>query len=249
MCRELYIIRENGTEKYDDFSKRVLSSLREFITHNSVSLCKVSLTTEAPPKLSIIPFRKTKLALVSIEKSSPISLKNPAASKKPTAAHQKDLTAMKMISKIPGFSGAYHANTTLPCSYHRNWPDGCFSPGYGLLTLFRKKSDIDYDCFYERWFESHTPLSLRVHPLWNYVRNAVAESLDPSEAHYDGIVEEHFHSKKDLTNPVIFFSGVLRMPFVMLEVNRDINSFIERGSIEPFLVREYYLKSGHTNNQ
>ena len=49
--------------------------------------------------------------------------------------------------------------------------------GANMRAVFSKKKNIDYATFLHRWHNGHTPLSLKIHPLWNYVRNEVKEIL------------------------------------------------------------------------
>ena len=87
----------------------------------------------------------------------------------------------------------------------------------------------------------HTPLSLEIHPLWNYARNVVMEKTVDGSDHYDGIVEEHFRTRKDLTCPARFFGGFLEMVKNMAAVYKDMNGFIDRKTIEPYFITEYWI--------
>ncbi len=147
------------------------------------------------------------------------------------------------MKDVPGFSGSYKVTEALPVAYEKNWQDGQKTPGICLLTLFRKKESIDYQTFIQRWHQGHTPLSLRVHPLWHYNRNEVTDQLSADSEYFNGIVEEHCRTKSELMNPFKFFGS----PFIiiprMLKVYSDVKSFIDYSSIEPYLVTEYHIKS------
>ena len=131
----------------------------------------------------------------------------------------------------------------LPVAYIKDWPDGEQTLGVCLLTLFSKKKNINYDTFIDRWHNSHTPLSLRYHPLWNYVRNVVDERLTPDAAIFDGIVEEQVRKTSDLLNPFKFFGHPLVILPRMLAVYVDTKSFIDYPSMETFLASEHIIKS------
>ncbi|MBD3242976.1 MAG: hypothetical protein GF331_20455 [Chitinivibrionales bacterium] len=145
------------------------------------------------------------------------------------------------MAGIDGLAGGYRVDEAVPVAWDHTWPPGEPSPGAGLLTLFRKRPDIDYATFIERWHNGHTPLSLRVHPLCCYVRNVVREQVVSGECWYDGIVEEHTPTRADLVNPFRFFGGPLTIVGHMLEVYRDVKGFIDYGSIQTYLVREYHF--------
>ena len=46
--------------------------------------------------------------------------------------------------------------------------------------------------FMKRWHEGHTPLSLELHPLWNYNRNVVLEKKFGREWAARFLGEHHF---------------------------------------------------------
>ncbi len=86
----------------------------------------------------------------------------------------------------------------IPVSYDKNWEDLETTPGICLLTLFKQKKGISYDTFLDRWHNSHTPLSLKIHPLWHYNRNVVNKKLTRDSDNWDGIVDEHMRTKSEL---------------------------------------------------
>ena len=131
----------------------------------------------------------------------------------------------------------------MPVSYKKTWPDGQATPGICLLTLFKKKKDLDHDTFLERWHKGHTPLSLKIHPLWHYNRNVVKKYYGIAGRSFDGIVEEHFQTPSDLLNPLRFFGGPFSMVWNMWAVYKDVNSFIEYNTIEPYYCKEVHVRS------
>ena len=131
----------------------------------------------------------------------------------------------------------------IPVGYNKSWEDGSTTPGECLLTLFHKKPGIDQDTFIRRWHEGHTPLSLKLHPLWNYNRNVVTGMLSEDSPWYDGIVEEQVQEASHLLNPFIFFGPLLKVPLHMYQVFMDTRSFIDMKRIETYLATEIHLKS------
>lgn len=216
----IVLVRGKQKESYKLFRKRVQEIADIWSSDSSVLSLKICLTVEKPPRLSVIPFRKDKVAAISIyTNSEELQLTNNA-----------------------GIEGVYRVDEALPVSYKKYWDDGELTPGICLLTLFQKKKSIDYETFLDRWHNGHTPLSLRIHPLWHYSRNVVTESMNESKP-YDGIVDEHFKRRKDLLNPFLFFGHPLIIIQRMIKVYFDIRSFLDYGSIESYLVREIHIKS------
>ncbi len=221
MYKTISLIRGRQDESYDGFRTRIFAVCEQINSANSAARLCVTLTEESPPRFSIIPFSKKKIAAVSFFDES---------------------DAVKKLEGAEGFAGTFHVTEALPVSYQKTWTDGDVTPGVCLLTLFRQKPSIDYPTFIHRWHNSHTPLSLKIHPLWHYNRNVINES-DPGDdiTHYDGIVEEHFRDPSDLLNPFKFFGNPLIIIGRMLQVYIDVKSFIDYGSIESYMVREYWI--------
>ena len=222
MKKVIYIIRGKKTESYDDFLNRIAGAMGRVIVDNPVKL-KVVLTVEAPPILSVIPFKKTKIACVSVW-------------------WKKDVLPDE-LTLIEGFVGKYSVTEALPVIYDKSWPDLMMTPGVCLLTLFNRKKGITREVFLDRWHYSHTPLSLKIHPLWNYTRNVVEKELTANSEHFEGIVEEQFRTDGDLLNPFRFFGNPGIIIPRMLAVYRDTKSFIDYSGIETYRTMEIVVKS------
>jgi hypothetical protein len=184
---------------------------------------RVVLTETKPPKISVIPFSRKKIASVSIKTSQAVNL--------------------DLLKQADGFSGAFRVEEAVPVEYRKTWNDLEATPGVNLLTLFRKKKSIDHSTFIRRWHQGHTPLSLKIHPLWNYNRNVVKEAAAAGSEPWDGIVEEHFKTAADLLNPSRFFGDPWTMFYRMLEVYRDTRSFLDYPTIQTFLAIEYHIRT------
>jgi len=181
----------------------------------------LTITENEPPRISVIPFKRSLIASVSEYHQEPVS--------------------DSVFINTTGFSGGYLVEEAFPVSYEKMWDNGTPTPGVCLLTLFRKKNDIDRDTFINRWQNGHTPLTLKIHPVWHYNRNEVTKRITPDSEEHDGIVEEHFHSNSDLLNPTIFFGNPFTMVPNMIRVYRDVRSFLDYKTTEPYLTREYHL--------
>jgi len=223
MNKTIYLVRGDKKESYINFKNRMLSLVNRLVESNTTILAKVVLTESAPPSMSIIPFKKDKIASISLKTSE-----------------GKEL---KQLTEAKGFAGSFEVTEALPVSYDKNWDDGIITPGVCLLTLFNQIKSIDYDTFIDRWHNSHTPLSLKIHPLTHYDRNVVDEQGKSNSESWDGIVEEHCKTKAELLNPTKFFGGALKMIPNMISVYTDTKSFLDYGTIETYLTAEYIIKS------
>ncbi len=76
-----------------------------------------TITLEKPPKISVIPFSKEKVALISVTTD--------------------DDAFIDIIQKADGYTGTFRVTEALPIAYQKDWPDGEATPGLCLLTLFR----------------------------------------------------------------------------------------------------------------
>ncbi len=224
MEKQIYLIRGDETETYPDFQHRIENIVAAISKLEGLLRLSFTITTGRPPSISVIPFKRRKIAVVSVLKSE--------------SGYLDELTGRQ------GFSGAYTVTEALPISYAKNWPDGSRTPGVCLLTLFRKKKGMDRSAFIDRWHNSHTPLSLKIHPLWHYNRNVVDRFTPETAEPWDGIVEEHMQTRSELLNPFKFFGNPLVIIPRMIQVYADTKSFIDYATMEPYLVSEFIVKSG-----
>jgi len=220
--KQIYLIRGTNPESYSDFEGRIFNLAREALERENLTNLKVNYTAKSPPGFSIIPFRKDKLAVISLAPRNEV---------------------LAPFTSQAGYCGAFQVTEALPVAYQKDWPDGEATPGHCLMTLFRQKKGLDYKTFLDRWHNGHTPLSLKIHPLWNYNRNLVDQSLDESHPKFDGIVEEQIKDPSDLFNPFRFFGSPLSAPYRMIQVYLDVKSFIDYPSIETYLTEEVWVKS------
>jgi len=223
MRKEMYLIRGIDNEDYQHFTDRVIKTARKTAELISPDALKVTLTRQCPPILSVIPFKKKKIAVVSV--------------------YKENHTPVDYLKGTEGFSGAFTTDEALPVAYEKTWPDGEPTPGACLLTLFHRKPGIDYDTFIDRWHNSHTPMSLKIHPLWNYNRNVVLQKISDHPDWFDGIVEEQTRTRAELLNPFKFFGNALEITGNMISVYTDTKSFLDYKRIETYLATEYHIIS------
>jgi len=137
----------------------------------------------------------------------------------------------------------YKVTESTPLAYKKDWDNGRASPGAVMLTLMRKNPSLSYEQFMKEWFDHHTPMAMRIHPLWNYIRNVVVTAVIEGSPPMDGIVEEHCRSLRDITNPARYFGGLLRMFPNMVRVGLHANKFLQISAVENYLVTEYHIRS------
>jgi hypothetical protein len=225
MTKEIYIIGGRDAETYTTFRDRMVAVAAEAADVYQPEKSWITLTESPPPRISVIPFKRGKLASLTFFR------------------REEDRRPYPLLTGLEGFRFASRVEEAIPVAYRRTWPDKSVTPGICLLTLFRPRPDISHETFIDRWHNSHTPLSLRIHPLWHYNRNVVTETLAGNGPAWGGIVEEHFSQRNHLLNPFKFFGNPLVIIPRMMDVYKDTNSFLEYRTIETWLVREYHIRS------
>jgi hypothetical protein len=120
----------------------------------------------------------------------------------------------------------------------REWKAGEASPGIALVTTFPKPETIDDETFYARWHGSHGPLSLELHPLTRYVRNAVARVLTPGSPQIRAIVSESVESVAVACDVEKFYGGRENRKRIVA----DLTSFAELDTMSTVVMREYILE-------
>jgi hypothetical protein len=228
-------------EKYifcleDNLKNATLAEFRDHVLHAVVPAvmkhdpenCKLTLSAAEQPSLTILPLTRNGLAMFSlagVDRSAVLNelgrYRNPDRSLYGYAVHESPY----LLSE-------------------RSWPCGTESPGLILLTMFRKKPGLPEHEFMRIWFGEHSPLSIVIHPLINYIRNVVTGTLTDNAPEFDGIVEEHFGSDRDLLNPVRMFGGIQRVLPSMLRIWRHVPTFLDMSNIKNYICREYSIKGG-----
>lgn len=219
--------------EHADFGALLHGQVVPALLDSGVVQLKLSITEQAPPRWTVLPLRREPMALLSLWGAA------------------EDDGAWRSIADATTLRwAAYRVQESTPLRYPRDWVDGQRSPGAVLLSLFRPRSGLSQQRFLDVWHGEHTPLALRIHPLWNYVRNVVDEPLSPQAPPFAGIVEEHFQQQGDILDPRRFFGGSDRPDALRGEVVRNMarvalhtRTFLDLGSVQNYLLREYHLRS------
>jgi hypothetical protein len=220
----MYVLRDSG-ESHAAWSDRMQRVARELLTLQPSKL-SLTVTQAPPPRLSLFPFKSEPIAIFNVydEVDAPTRFTN---------------VLRGAATRVSG----YRVEEAYPVEYDRTWADGEPTPSPILLTMLRKKSDVGHDEYIDRWHNGHTPLSLKVHPLWYYQRNVIVEPITPEAEPSDGIVLEACETQGDLLNPTRFFGGPLQMLPNMIRVARDIGGFLDMKQTETYFATEYHLRS------
>ena len=226
MVKLQYLLRAPATDGAGAFRNRALAVGARLLASGPARL-KVTFTAEEPPRLSVMPFRRDRLALVSLwDEASP----------------EAAVARWNALLQGEGAAAGYRVVESLPRAYARDWPDSRDTPGGSMLTLLHRRAGLTDAEFLRRWHEGHSPMALEIHPLWSYVRNVVAAPVLPGSPPLCGIVEEQCRTRDELLDPVRFFGGWLRMLPSMLRVYRDVRGFLDLAAIENYLVTERWLR-------
>lgn len=227
MVKLQYLLRAPAAAPLPAFGARALECGARLLAHGPARL-KLIYTHEEPPRLSVVPYRRDRVALVSIwDEAAPA-----AAAARWSPRLQAD-----------GAAAGYRVEESVPRAYARDWPDGRETPGVGMLTLLHRRRGLAEAEFLRRWHDGHSHLALAVHPLWGYVRNVVTAGVLDGSPPLCGIVEEQFRSRRELLDPVQLFGGWLRMVPNMARVLRDVLGFLDLAALENYLVTERWLRS------
>jgi len=144
------------------------------------------------------------------------------------------------LAGVAGRAHGYLVTESVPLRCpDRSGPDGERSPGVTLWTAFPKPDRLGDEAFYAHWYGSHTPLSFEIHPLWQYVRNAVARPLTPGAPPFRAIVEERFRSLDDILDLKRFFGGDLAN---IKRVMDDLAAFTDIATMNTTPMSEYIVK-------
>ncbi|HUU63366.1 MAG TPA: EthD domain-containing protein [Dehalococcoidia bacterium] len=227
MAKYIFLVRSPEKLELQMFSSQIFDKLVHGLLELEPQKLKISLTEYKKPRFTILPLKATAVALVSIWGELDGDIER----------WQAEMTSTG--GRVTG----YRVTESTPVAYEKDWEDGNASPGMVLLTLMKKNAKLSYEQFMDEWFGHHTPMALRIHPLWNYTRNVVESVVIEDSPPFDGIVEEHFRSLGDITNPARFFGGAFRMLPNILKVYRHTNKFMKISATENYLLTEYHIRS------
>jgi hypothetical protein len=220
----MYVPRGEG-ESHEDWATRIRGDVSQRLLDLRPSRLELTLTEAPPPKPVLFPFKSKLIAIFNVYDDSDDPSRFTEALQ--GAANSVD---------------AYEVEEAYPVAYERDWSIGAPTPSPILLTMLRKKRGITEDDYIRRWHDGHTPLSLKIHPLWYYQRNVVRKHLTEGGEPWDGIVLEACRTRGDLLNPLRFFGGALKMLPNMIRVGVDISGFLDPKGTETYYATEYHLR-------
>ncbi|MEM7137033.1 MAG: hypothetical protein AAF500_10665 [Myxococcota bacterium] len=221
----MYVLRANG-EGHSAFGERMRKDVTRTLLDLDPSRLSLTLTETPPPKLALFPFKRDPVAVFAV--------------------HDADNEPSRFTDALSGAASTcsgYEVEESFPVEYNKSWDDGAPTPTPILLTVLHQKPGITFDEYIERWHGGHTPLSLKIHPLWYYQRNVIKGPVTEGAAPCDGLVLEACPTKQDLLNPVRFFGGALKMIPNMIRVANDIQGFLDMKKVETFYCTEYLIRS------
>ncbi len=226
MVKLQYLLRAPATVAPGAFRDRTLACGARLLDARPARL-KLTFTGEEPPRLSIVPYRRDRVALVSVWDE---------------AAPAEAVARWNPLLRRQGAAAGYRVEESVPRAYRRDWPDDGETPGIGMLTLLHRRRGLSNDEFLRRWHDGHSHLALEVHPLWSYVRNVVEAGVLDASPRLCGIVEEQFRTRGGLLDPVQLFGGWRRMVPNMARVWSDVRGFLDLAALENYLVTERWLR-------
>jgi hypothetical protein len=156
-----------------------------------------------------------------------------------------------VLAGFPATAHGWLVTESVPRAYgaNRTWPDGERSPGVSIVTVFDKKARLDDATFFAIWHGEHTPLSFEIHPLWLYVRNAVARAVTPGAPPVRSIVYEAVPTVEDLLDFDRFFgAGGSRekLKANIERVNAHLATFADTAGLETTPMAEYIFRTVST---
>ena len=141
-----------------------------------------------------------------------------------------------IVSSLASRFAGYLVTESILREYPRQeWARGEASPGVAIFTTFPKPDALDFETFYARWHGSHGPLTLLLHPLTRYVRNAVVRGITAGAPTLHAIVSESVASCAVVADPDQFYSG----PENRKKIVKDLLSFADMTTMSSIPMREY----------
>ena len=147
MVKLQYLLRAPAGESVKRFRDRALASGARLLASGPAQL-KLTYTAEEPPRLSVVPFRRDRVALISLWDE---------------AAPEVAVARWNALLQAEGAVAGYRVDESVPRAYRRNWPDGGDTPGGSMLTLLHRRPGMTDPEFLRRWHDGHSHLALEVH--------------------------------------------------------------------------------------
>jgi hypothetical protein len=227
VTKYIFLIHCPETVEPGAFKPRLFDTLVPRLLALKPEKLKIGLTEPKLPRFAVVPFKRTGLAMISVwDKWDDRA-----------AEWQAEMSSLGW--QVFG----YQVAESTPVAYQKDWKDGEVSPGMVMLTIMKKNARLQHKQFMQEWFGHHTPMAMRIHPLWNYIRNVVESAVVEGSPAFDGIVEEHVRERRDITNPVRYFGGLLHFIANMIRVGLHARKFLDLSVIENYLLTEYHIRS------
>ena len=225
MQKQIFFIRSQESN-HSVLKARVLEQLVTALKSEAFQHIKLNFSL-APPKLSLVPFSKNAMVMISLWSDEPI------------AVNDNILACMEALGQV----WAYAVEESAPVEYQRDWPNESDSPGVVLLTLLKKNPNISYEDFMHEWHGRHTPKAIRIHPMWNYIRNVTLKPINTQSPQFEGFVEEHYRQLNDVISPIkMFGGGFFTWIKNIIEVGLHVKTFLDLPNLENYLMSEYHVR-------
>ena len=70
MYKEVYILKGLSTEDYNSFKDRIFKLSNSLVELHGPEALKTCLTLKPPPPISVIPFKREKIAVISVTRNT-----------------------------------------------------------------------------------------------------------------------------------------------------------------------------------
>jgi hypothetical protein len=210
-------------QQFKDF---IINTLIPSIMKRKPDNCKLTISALEQPTVTILPLKRNAFAMISLTGVDPAAI----------------LKELKLHQNADRSIYGYEVHESPYLLSERTWDYGMETPGLILLTMFQQKQGLERKKFMQIWFGEHSPMSIIVHPLKNYIRNVVIGHETGNAPKIDAIVEEHFGEDRYLLNPVRMFGGIKKFLPAMLAVQRHVSTFINMSNIRNYICKEYLFK-------
>ena len=226
MEKLVYLVGKPEAQPVEDFRERLLGpGAEDLLARGALELTvNVADLTELPDAMPIADpdgwlSASVSLWLPSLDERAPLE---------------------EVLDGLAARKAGYLVTESVPREYtDRDWADGERSPGVTMVAAFPKPDRIDDETFFRRWHGSHTPLSLKIHPLYRYIRNSVARALTPGAPAFRAIVEERVRTMREFAEPKLFYGSAEGQRLA----HDDLLTFTDLEAMHLTLMSEYILQS------
>ncbi len=214
-------------------------------TDESIDAFRLRLLGETAPRLLEAGVRRLRFSIADVQAGLERSMGVRQEQSERVAAiaplwlddsGEREALERALAASAPRFAG-YLVDESVP-RWYDDRPAEERTPGVSLVTFLVPNPKLSHAEFLHEWQEVHTALSLEVHPLWCYVRNAVRRALTPGAPDWAGIVEEHFRRIEDVTDPARLYGSRENARRVLEHVQK----FLDLPRLETSLMSEWVVR-------